>query len=138
MLNISLVVLLIPLLGPALLDSKRDAGWRSDLDYLVTEARRVHAGSERPAFSPQFEERVGDLQLAISELSDDQILAQMQKLIAILSDGHSAVYGVGPNSPLEFESRVLPLKFYLFPSGLHIVGGSGEWVDLAGSLAWFW
>ncbi len=111
----------------------RDGGWRSDLDFLVAEARRVHADPERPAFSPRFEAEANELRAAIPDLSDDQVLARMMKLMAILNDGHTGLYGPGPDSKLEFERRVLPFKFYSFPSGLYIVDGDGEWGDLAGS-----
>ncbi len=119
--------------GPSNRGVDRDQGWRSDLDFLVKEARRVHADPERPAFSPQFEERASELRTAIPDLSNDQVLAGMMKLLAILNDGHSVVYGPGPDTRLEFDERVLPFKFYSFPSGLYIVDGAGDWVDHAGS-----
>lgn len=111
----------------------RDEGWRSDLDFLVAEAQRVHADPKRPAFSPAFEAEAKKLSVAIPELSNDEVLAGMMRLFAILDDGHTALYGPGPDTKLEFEGRVLPFKFYSFPSGLYIVDGSGDWVEYAGS-----
>jgi hypothetical protein len=115
------------------IQSDRDDSWRSDLDFLVQEARRVHADPERPAFSPRFEAQAQELREAIPELSNDQILTRMMRLLAFLNDGHTAVYGPGPDTKLEFERRVLPLKFYSFPGGLYIVDGTGEGADHAGS-----
>jgi hypothetical protein len=57
----------------------------------------------------------------------------MMKLAAILNDGHTSFFGPGPNSKLPFERRVLPFKFYSFPSGIYIVGGAEEWADFAGN-----
>jgi len=128
-----LISIALALPAPSDLGADRDEGWRSDLDFLVEEARRVHADPERPAFSPRFQRRASELRSAIPDLSNDQVLAGMMKLLAILNDGHTALYGPGPDTQLEFESRVLPFKFYLFPSGLFIVDGSGEWADHAGS-----
>ena len=111
----------------------RDEGWRSDLDFFVAEARRVHADPKRPAFSTRFETEVEKLRAAIPELSDDQVLMRMMRLAAILNDGHTAIYGPRPDSKLTFERRVLPFKFYSFPSGLYIVDGAEDWVDFAGN-----
>jgi hypothetical protein len=111
----------------------RDQGWRSDLDYLVKEAQRVHAHPGRPADSPEFIEAAQKLRLALPDLTNDQVLAQMMRLVAILNDGHSALYGPGQDSKLSFEHRVLPFKFYLFPEGLHIIDGAEEWVEYSGS-----
>jgi len=110
----------------------RDQGWREDVDFFVAQARAQHADPARPAFSERFEAAAEELRKEIPELSDDQVLARMMRLAAILSDGHTALYGPGPEATLPFERRVLPFKFYSFPSGLLIVGGAGEWVDYAG------
>lgn len=100
---VSIVLSLLQGVPPEPID--RDEGWRSDLDHLVSEARRVHADPERPAFSPRFEDEAEELRAAIPELSNDQILARMMKLVAILGDGHTALYGPGPDTKLEFERR---------------------------------
>ncbi len=130
---LSLLVSLALMAAGLSANDDRIDGWRRDVDFFVAEARRVHADPERPASSPAFEAAADELRAALAELSDDQILARMMRLAAILDDGHTAVYGPEPNTPLAFEKRVLPFQFYLFPSGLHIVDGVGEHVDLAGS-----
>lgn len=56
----------------------------------------------------------------------------MMKLVAFLDDGHSALYGPDPETPLDFDSGVLPSKFYAFPDGLCIVDGAGEGSEHAG------
>ena len=114
-------------------DLTRNQGLQFDLDYLVEEARRMHAGPTRPAFSPQFEAEASALRKSIPEMSDAQVLAAMTKLIAILSDGHSAIYGFRSDSPLDVSTKRLPLKFYRFPEGLFITDGSGEFSTHAGS-----
>ena len=81
----------------------RDAGWRSDLNFLLREAQRMHADPERPAFSARFETAAQELHEAIPQLSNDQVLAGMMRLLAILNDGHTAVYGAGRDSTLEIR-----------------------------------
>jgi hypothetical protein len=111
----------------------RDAGWRFDLDYLVEEARRMHAAPSRPAFSPQFESQAATLRDSIPQMTNDEVLAGMMRLLAILKDGHSAIYGPGPDSNLEFNLARLPFKFYWFTEGLYVVDGVGLASEHAGA-----
>jgi hypothetical protein len=114
-------------------DAQRDAGWRGDLEILVAQARREHADPARPAWSKDFAQAAQELHTRIRELSDDGVMAGLMRLVAILNDGHTAVYGARPDSPCVFEQRVLPLRFRLFPGGLYVIGGEGELVEHAGS-----
>ena len=111
----------------------RDAGWRYDVEFLVREARRLHAAPGRQAFSDRFARRAEELVEALPDLTDDQVLAEMMLLAAALEDGHSVVYGPDPDTPLAFDGASLPFKFYLFPDGLYVVDGHGEWTDHSGS-----
>lgn len=111
----------------------RVEGWRVDLAYFAEEARRLHASPERPAHGPRFAEAVEALHRDVPELTDDQMLCRFMALAAVLNDGHTAIYGPSPDTPLHVDARVLPFKFYAFPEGLHIVDGDGDWADYAGS-----
>src|SRR5512145_1811585 len=71
--------------------SDRVAGWRGDLDYLVAEARRVHASPARPAHSRAFTQAAANLSQRIPDLSDRRIVVELQRLLAMLGDGHSIV-----------------------------------------------
>jgi hypothetical protein len=104
----------------------REEGWRLDIDYLVAEAQRMHADPDRPAFSSGFEAAAAALKAAVPELSNDEIVIELQKLTTLLGDGHSGIYGPGPDSPLRFSARSLPFKFYAFSDGLFIVDAVGE------------
>jgi len=114
-------------------DLSRDQGLAFDLDYLVEEARRMHAGPSRPAFSRSFEAAADALRRAIPTMSDGAVLTAIRNLVAILNDGHSSIYGVRPGSPLAISTDRLPFKFYLFPEGLFITDGHGEFSAHAGS-----
>jgi hypothetical protein len=110
----------------------RTEGLRFDIDYLVEEARRMHAGPARPAHSPGFEAAARDLWKAVPEISDAEFLAGVMKLLAILNDGHSAIYGPDPDTPLQIVGKFLPLKLYWFAEGVYVVDGDGPGADLAG------
>lgn len=110
----------------------RDDRWRYDLDFLVAEARRLHAGPERPARSRAFRDAAGRLRERIPELSEREIIIELQRLVASLGDGHSVVYGIrwgeDPGS-----RRALPVVFYLFDDGLHVVDAAPGHRELVGS-----
>lgn len=104
----------------------RDEGWQRDIDHLVAEARRMHSGPDRPAFSAAFDSAAADLRRRVPTLTNDRIVVELGRLMTLLGDGHTGVYGPGPDTPLAFESASLPVLFYLFDDGLHIVDASGK------------
>lgn len=107
-------------------DLGRDEGWRSDIDYLVEEARRMHVGPRRPAFSDRFESAAAALKTAVPDLTNDEIVVELQRLMTLLGDGHTGIYGPGDDSELQFDSPALPVLFYAFEDGLYIVDGAGD------------
>jgi len=111
----------------------RDAGWRSDLAFLVAEARRSHASPDRPAHSAEFEARAQELHDAIPNLTNEQVLAHLMRLVALLGDGHTTLYGPGPDTPFELDERSLPFKTYVFPTGLFVVDAADSAAELVGS-----
>lgn len=107
----------------------RDEGWRYDVDFLVAEAKRmhgVHGGPERAAFSAAFDSAATALRERIPDLSNDAIVVEMRRLMALLGDAHTAIYGAGPETPLRFEGESLPVLFYQFDDGVHIVNAVGD------------
>jgi hypothetical protein len=110
--------------------SDRVAGWRGDVEYLVTEARRVHASPARPAHTPAFAQAAADLSQRIPDLSDRRIVVELQRLLAMLGDGHSIVYAM-PIPRASFS--MLPVDLYLFSDGLFITDGTGPAQELNGS-----
>jgi hypothetical protein len=105
-------------------------GWRGDIEYLVAEAQRVHAGPGRPAHSPVFAQAAAELSRRIPDLPDHRIAVEIQRLVAMLGDGHSLVYPM-PSPRMPFAT--LPLDLYLFDDGLFVVDGSRLAEDLIGS-----
>lgn len=70
----------------------RTEGWRADIDHLVAEARRMHAGPDRPAFQPSFAAAAEELKRRVPSLSDPRLAVEVQRLMAMLGDGHSILY----------------------------------------------
>lgn len=108
----------------------RLAGMAADIDYLVGEARRLHPVYGR--VGPRFEAAAARLKSEVATLGDREYLYDLMRLVALLGDGHSVVYGPTKNSPLKVSNQALPVKFYLFEEGLYVVDGAGEGEKLIG------
>jgi len=107
-------------------ERSREERWRYDIDFLVQESRRLHASFNREAFSPEFETAASELKAKVGQLTDHQIIVGMQRLIVLLSDGHSQV--APPDS-----GKLLPVDLYWFSDGLFIVNGVGDASKWTGS-----
>jgi alkylhydroperoxidase family enzyme len=107
----------------------RVAGWRYDIAFFASEARRLHTGFARNAFSPEFTDATAALDRRVPTLTDEQIIAGLQRLATLLGDGHSGVYR---RTLLKGHTR-LPVDFYAFSDGLYIIGARDDHRDLTGS-----
>lgn len=119
-------------LAGAIPDSlERVAGWRHDLRYFVAEARRLHAGPGRHAWSDRFEALADSIYDRIPALADAEVVLELQRLGVLLGDGHTGVYSTSGNLAVRFPR--LPVVFYWFQDGLHVVDGEGQGEALVGS-----
>ena len=109
---------------------ERTAGIVADIDFLIEEARRLHPAWHQRG--PAFEAMAERLKQRAPDLSDTQFLFETMRLVTLLGDGHSWVYGPVEGSPLEAPSKSLPVLFFLFDEGLYIVDGVEEGAALIG------
>ena len=126
---------MVPLLLAGLLvlaqdSSDRVAGWHSDLAFLLREARRLHAHPSRPAHQPGFERAVRELSEKVPDLSNERMVIEIQRLLALLGDGHSLVYLM---STEKIPLSRMPIDLYWFADGLFVIGGIGEGEHLVGT-----
>jgi hypothetical protein len=71
-----------------------------------------------------------ELKSRIMDLPDHRVALEIQRLMAMLGDGHSLVYPM-PSSAATL--RMLPIDVYLFADGLYVVGQHGLAGTLVGS-----
>jgi hypothetical protein len=102
----------------------RDAAWRYDIAHYVEEAQRLNIAVERPALSRAFLAAAAKLDRDVPNLSDTQIAFGLTGLARMLGDGHSYVVG---------RLVTVPVQFYQFSDGLHIINASGAAADLVGA-----
>jgi hypothetical protein len=110
--------------------ANRAAGWRSDLQVLLREARRVHAGPTKPAHRPGFQQAVTALSRRVPGVTDERLVAEVQRVMAMLGDGHSLVYMM---STPRVSLTMLPVDLYWFAEGVYVIGGVGEGATLIGN-----
>jgi hypothetical protein len=116
--------------GAADSSGSRDEGWRRDLAFLVSEAKRLAVGPDPVALTPAFDSAAALLSDRIPSLEDDQVFVELQRLVASLGQGHSLLYPV-PTKLVQL--RMLPVDLYFFSDGLYVIAGSGEAASLVGS-----
>lgn len=103
----------------------RDRGWRYDLDYLVAEVKRVNPDFGTAPLPAEFTRRYEALKRDIPRLSDEQVFVGINRMLAVLGQGHLSVFPPASN-------RYLPVRFYAFPEGIFIIGASSEHEALIG------
>jgi tetratricopeptide (TPR) repeat protein len=107
----------------------RAAAWRSDLDFLVAEIRRLHAAYRTQPLPEGFERAAATLRERLPALSDEEIIVGLQGLMARLGDGHSTIYFFfGPHS-----LRQIPIRFYDFCDGLYVTSAPAGLERLIGA-----
>ena len=111
----------------------RDEGWRFDLRYFQEEVERMHAAPDRPGESPGFAAAVGLLHERIPSLTDEEVLIAFNRLAARLDDGHTAIHGVREDGPVDVDAGNIPLKFYEFADGVHVVDADSAHRGLVGA-----
>lgn len=108
----------------------RSEGIAADVDFLLAEAARLHPEYLRRKAA--FEKAGAELKSRASDLTDREVLFGLTRMVALLGDGHSSLYGPGEGTPLNVPGGALPVLFYLFDDGLFVVDGEGPGAELVG------
>ncbi|MBV9109090.1 MAG: tetratricopeptide repeat protein [Gemmatimonadetes bacterium] len=104
----------------------RDEGWRHDIDLLHEETKRVNPDYRDRPFPAELERRYEQLKRDVPRLSDEEIFVGMNRMLAVLHQGHIALW-----SPPH--DRFLPLRLYSFPEGVYVIEADPAYRALAGS-----
>lgn len=90
--------------------------WSSDLAYAVEQLRLRHPDPFHDVTEAEFMARATELADRTDGLSDWQAAIEIQRLVALLGEGHT---GLGYLQP-EFGVRGYPLRFQSFSDGLFV------------------
>jgi tetratricopeptide (TPR) repeat protein len=110
----------------------REEGWKTDLDYLLTQFRRINPQYNRPEIKEKIENAVARLREQIPRLSDVKIAVEMQKVTAILTTSHTEVFLHRQPRAFKFPEP-LPVNLWIFPEGVYVVEAENEYKSLVGS-----
>lgn len=112
----------------------RVAGWRSDLESLVPAMAAIHPSLSHGTPRPMLEAAVGVLEAAIPIRTDDQLMVDVLRIVAMVSakgcDGHTGAFIWGTGT---YPVESLPLRLWWFPEGLVVVDALAPYRDLVGS-----
>ncbi len=104
----------------------REEGWRRDVDFLYAEALRVspdyHSGNVPAAFTRAHDE----LRKSVPALSREQFIVGLNRMLAVLHQGHTGLFGGS-------GAHQLPVQFYVFPEGIFIVRAADRYKSLVGT-----
>ncbi len=113
----------------ALSDTQRVAAWNRDLNTLVTELERLHPKPYFQRPKERFLQDLAEIRRAVPNADDTQLALHIQRLVASLGDGHTAV-GLDAQA---LGLKRLPLSPYVFDDGVFIRDADASLVDLIGA-----
>ncbi len=105
--------------------SQSNEKWREDLRFIADEIPRKHKNAFHFVTREQFEKAVADLDKAIPNLDDSQIVFGFAKLFAMIGDGHTTLYW-------NWAFRQVPLRFFWFGKELRVVKGDAGFPGFEG------
>lgn len=119
--------------------------WRSDLDFLVETVAAKHRCPFDRVSRADFMKAAATLRERLPSMGDAESMVGLARLVAMLRDGHSRLslpidpeedaqsHAPTPEARAGLVLRALPVKFYLFSDGLHIIEVTPESRDLLGA-----
>ena len=116
--------------SPATFDSSDVRRWREDLAVLRTEMPARHANLFHDMSRAQFDSALASIDSRVPVLARHQVVVELEKLAALIGDGHS---NVGPWRDSVIAFHTLPVAFYWFTDGLVIRAADSAHMDLIGA-----
>ena len=102
--------------------------WREDLRAFAEQAPKVHKNLFHALTREQFEAEVRRLNDRIPNLSRNQIIVELTRIVAEIGDGHSYISLLEP--PISF--RRYPIKLYEFPDGVYVIAADPKYAAVVG------
>jgi tetratricopeptide (TPR) repeat protein len=107
----------------------REAGWRSDLGFLLWQIDRLGKAPYRLKPRDWFVERFDALAASTGERTDLQLSLELARILRWLGDAHSGVMG----APTEDWALTLPVQFQPFEEGVFVTAAEPAHRDLVGA-----
>lgn len=104
----------------------REEGWRFDLDVFEKRITALHYDINSATSAAALGAAIADIRDRVGELSDDGIALEIQRVLAMLGDGHSNLRS------WPRDTGPLPVQFYLYSDGVIAQAVSAEHADVVG------
>lgn len=124
-----LAVLVLTLAVTGLAQADRDKKWRGDLDFMVRQLEVRHALMYEKVSPEQFRRERERIASEIPKLSDNQVIREFARLVAMIGDGHTSIF-FWSNRMRGF--RRYPIEYWYAKDGLIVLAAAPEYKHLVG------
>lgn len=101
--------------------------WQADVRFLGDELPRRHKNAYHRMKREDFEAAVNNLYDSVPNMTDDEIVVGLMKLVAMVHDGHTNMI------PRTFiQSGIYPIKLYQFSDGMYVQKAAPADADMVG------
>jgi tetratricopeptide (TPR) repeat protein len=104
------------------------AAWQADVRFLGDELAKRHRNAFARIKREDYEAAVRQLYERVPQMSEDEIIVGMMKIVAMVKDGHTNII-----ARPYFRSGLYPVKFYLFSDGLFVQKAAPEYAEIVGA-----
>ncbi len=125
----------------------RDEAWRLDLKYMIDNLRTSHSNLFYEISEEDFDRAVSSLHDSIPSLTDDEIIIELSRILAMIGDAHTRLFFINsllsPIDPSQYLSkyfqypklafRTYPIRAYWLTDGLLVVGSTQEYSNTLGT-----
>lgn len=111
----------------------KQEAWQEDLQFLQTEVHDNYPFLFKKISAEAFDQKVADLQKAIPNLADHEIIVEMAKLVATFKYGHT---GIGLSAWSRGNAagfHQFPFNLYHFKDGVYIQGVHQDYAKAVGA-----
>ena len=112
------------------LDTAQVRRWREDLAVLRTEMPARHANLFHAMTHAQFDSALQAIDGSLPRFARHQVIVELQKLDALVGDGHSSV---GPWRDTSAVFHELPVALYWFEDGIYVRAATKAQAALVGA-----
>lgn len=106
------------------------AEWRADLDFMMENLPKIHKNLYHATQKTTFDSAAQALSDRIPQMTRDEIIMGMMRIVALAGDGHTNIY---PTRDRAVAFHSLPIAMYFFKDGLYIRAADSSVATLAGA-----
>ena len=109
----------------------REERWCHDLDYMVRRMERVHFNLYAKVPREKLQAAVNNLKSRVGSLTDSEIEVGIQRILAMVGDGHTSLRGRGQNQNVDVSRY--PVSLFLYKEGLYVRGALPAYAEIVGA-----